>query len=100
MGDVRHKELVRLRVSISAKGPPRLGSGLGGTRPEPPAPLGAGGSRVLTGLYLGSCAWWKNTWATERQAKSGRGQAEQLPGAALEGLRSETAVSAPACLNQ
>lgn len=42
----------------------------------------------------------KTTWATEQQAKSGRGQGEQLPGAVLKGLCSATAASTPACLNQ
>jgi len=51
---------------------------------------------MLTGLYPGFCTWWKNTGAAEQQAKSARGQGEQLPGAVLEGLCAETAASAPA----
>lgn len=71
-----------------------LGQGLGddprgGSDPTPPAPpsrpaqvLPAAG---LAGLYRGCCAEWKNTRATEREAKSGRGQGEQLPGPCWKG---------------
>ena len=64
-------------------------------QPSPPH-AGAAGSGMLTGLYPGFCTWWKNTGAAEQQAKSARGQGEQLPGAVLEGLCAETAASAPA----
>lgn len=81
------------RPLAGVRGPPHQWRG----SPRASRPAGCG---VLTGLYLRFCAWWKNTWATEQQAKSARGQGEQLPGAVLEGLCSQTAVSAPACLNQ
>lgn len=61
---------------------------------------GAGGSGVLTGLYQCCCARWKNTRGTEQRAKSAGVRPSSCCGAVLEGLCSETAVSAPACLKQ